>query len=80
MLVSKKDIFLMGNYISVFSIRHRPAGYGAQPIYKWTAKLAVNGKPADESSRETGLRSIVLRRNVLARSVYLSYRDGDAEP
>ncbi len=24
-----------------------PAGYGAQPIYIWSAKLSVNGKPAD---------------------------------
>jgi beta-mannosidase len=41
-----------------------PAGYGAQPIYRWTAKLAVNGKPADDAFRKTGLRSIVLRRDL----------------
>jgi len=41
-----------------------PAGYGAQPIYIWSAKLSVDGKPADAASRKTGLRSIVLRRDL----------------
>ena len=40
-----------------------PASYGAQPIYIWSAKLSVEGKPADEASRKTGLRTIVLRRD-----------------
>ena len=41
-----------------------PAGYGAQPIYIWSAKLSVDGKAADQASRKTGLRSIVLRRDL----------------
>ncbi|MBV8674595.1 MAG: glycoside hydrolase family 2 protein, partial [Acidobacteriaceae bacterium] len=41
-----------------------PAGYGEQPIYHWSAKLSVNGKSADEAARNTGLRSIVLRRDL----------------
>ncbi|MBV8116032.1 MAG: glycoside hydrolase family 2 protein [Silvibacterium sp.] len=41
-----------------------PAGYGAQPIYHWNAKLTVNGKPADEAARKNGLRSIVIRRDL----------------
>ncbi len=41
-----------------------PAGYGAQPIYHFNAKLSVNGKAADEAARKTGLRSIVLRRDL----------------
>ena len=40
-----------------------PAGYGAQPIYHWSAKLNINGKTADEAARKTGLRSIVVRRD-----------------
>jgi len=41
-----------------------PTGYGAQPIYHWSAKLTVNGKSVDEAVRKTGLRSIVLRRDL----------------
>jgi beta-mannosidase len=40
-----------------------PAGYGAQSIYKWTAKLSVDGHDADTATTHTGLRSIVLRRD-----------------
>jgi len=40
-----------------------PAGYGAQSIYKWTAKLSVDGHDADAATTHTGLRSIVLRRD-----------------
>jgi beta-mannosidase len=40
-----------------------PAGYGAQALYTWTAKLSVDGRDADTASTRTGLRSIVLRRD-----------------
>jgi beta-mannosidase len=36
-----------------------PAGYGAQPLYTWTAKVGNN----DSAATRTGLRSIVLRRD-----------------
>jgi len=39
-----------------------PAGYGAQPIYKFQAQLKVGKQLLDEVTAKTGLRSIVLRR------------------
>jgi len=39
-----------------------PAGYGAQPIYKFSARVRVGGRLEDEAAAHTGLRSIVLRR------------------
>ena len=40
-----------------------PAGYGAQSMYSWTAKVNTDGHDADTATTRTGLRSIVLRRN-----------------
>ncbi|MFZ3215793.1 MAG: glycoside hydrolase family 2 protein [Candidatus Acidiferrales bacterium] len=40
-----------------------PNGYGAQTLYKFTARLRVAAQLADESSVQTGLRSVVLRRD-----------------
>jgi len=39
-----------------------PAGYGAQPIYKFTARVVSGQRLEDEATAQTGLRSIVLRR------------------
>ena len=39
-----------------------PAGYGAQPIYKFNAQLKMGKQVLDEATAKTGLRSIVLRR------------------
>ncbi len=39
-----------------------PAGYGAQPIYKFQIQLKMGKGLLDEASAKTGLRSIVLRR------------------
>jgi beta-mannosidase len=39
-----------------------PAGYGAHPIYHFHARVSDEGKLQDEASAQTGLRSVVLRR------------------
>jgi len=39
-----------------------PAGYGAQPIYKFTVQLKMGKQLQDEATVKTGLRAIVLRR------------------
>jgi len=39
-----------------------PAGYGAQPIYKFQVRLGMGKGVLDEAVAKTGLRSIVLRR------------------
>ncbi|HEY1203054.1 MAG: glycoside hydrolase family 2 protein [Bryobacteraceae bacterium] len=41
-----------------------PAGYGAQPIYEFHAILKTGASVADEASARTGLRSVVLRRDL----------------
>jgi beta-mannosidase len=41
-----------------------PAGYGAQPLYQFDARLTVGKQTADEVSTRTGLRSVVLRREL----------------
>jgi beta-mannosidase len=39
-----------------------PAGYGAQPIYKFQVQLRSAKQTLDEATAKTGLRSVVLRR------------------
>jgi len=41
-----------------------PAGYGAQPIYKFNARVRVGERVEGEATAHTGLRSIVLRREL----------------
>ncbi len=41
-----------------------PAGYGDQPLYQFTAQIKSGGIIADSHSVRTGLRSIVLRRQL----------------
>jgi beta-mannosidase len=39
-----------------------PAGYGAQNLYHFEAQVSVDGKPVGSVARDTGLRSVELRR------------------
>jgi beta-mannosidase len=39
-----------------------PNGLGAQPLYTFKAQLLINGKPTDERTTRTGLRSLELRQ------------------
>ena len=41
-----------------------PAGYGAQPIYQFNAQLSLGPRIEDQVFTRTGLRSIVLRREL----------------
>jgi len=41
-----------------------PAGYGTQPLYQFHARLTVGKATQDEATTRTGLRSIVLRREL----------------
>jgi beta-mannosidase len=41
-----------------------PAGYGAQPLYQFNAQLHIANRAEDQASARTGLRSIVLRRDL----------------
>ncbi len=41
-----------------------PAGYGAQPLYTFTAEVKVQGGVQDNRRVTTGLRSVVLRRDL----------------
>lgn len=55
------------NHVSIpFAIadpaRWWPAGYGAQNLYAFHVEVDVDGEAAASADRETGLRSVVLRR------------------
>ncbi len=41
-----------------------PAGYGDQPLYEFTARIGAGSAISDQRSVKTGLRSIVLRRQL----------------
>ena len=41
-----------------------PAGYGAQPLYEFHAKVVAGGQVIDSINTRAGLRSIVLRREL----------------
>ena len=41
-----------------------PAGYGAQALYTFAAQIVIQGRPEDARSVTTGLRSVVLRRDL----------------
>jgi len=41
-----------------------PAGYGEQALYEFTATVSTNGQTAAEKKVKTGLRSVVLRREL----------------
>ena len=39
-----------------------PAGYGAQPLYTFTARLVQGGRPLDAARKRVGLRTLEVRR------------------
>ena len=39
-----------------------PAGYGAQPLYTFTARLVQGGRPLDAARKRIGLRTLEVRR------------------
>jgi beta-mannosidase len=39
-----------------------PNGLGAHPLYTFKARLLINGKPVDETTKRTGLRALELRQ------------------
>lgn len=41
-----------------------PAGYGAQPLYQFNAQLHIANRAEDQASARTGLRSVVLHRDL----------------
>jgi beta-mannosidase len=41
-----------------------PAGYGAQPLYRFNAQLQIGNRAGDQASVRTGLRSVLLRRDL----------------
>jgi beta-mannosidase len=41
-----------------------PAGYGAQPLYQFNAQVQIGNRAEDQASARTGLRSVVLRRDL----------------
>jgi beta-mannosidase len=41
-----------------------PAGYGAQPLYTFTAQVKTEGRVEDDRNVTTGLRSVILRRDL----------------
>jgi len=41
-----------------------PSGYGAQPLYTFTAEVKTQGRVEDDRNVSTGLRSVVLRRDL----------------
>jgi beta-mannosidase len=41
-----------------------PAGYGDQPLYEFTAQVNIAGQVTEQRTTKTGLRSIVLRRDI----------------
>lgn len=68
--LTSKEMLHTGRNIVDFPIEIRkpklwwPAGYGDQPLYEFKATLGVGGTTADQRSVKTGLRSIVLRRQL----------------
>ena len=69
-VVAKRDVTLtpgLNHFALDFAIRDPrlwwPNGLGAQPLYTFKARLLIAGKPADQISRRTGLRSIELRQD-----------------
>jgi beta-mannosidase len=70
MTAAAKVGFHAGRNIVVVPIEIRqprlwfPAGYGEQPLYEFTAAVSLPGQGVEERKLKTGLRSIVLRRDL----------------
>jgi beta-mannosidase len=68
-LTSNTQLHLGNNIIDVpVEIRQPrlwyPAGYGDQPLYQFNAQVSIEGRQADQRTTKTGLRSILLHREV----------------
>jgi beta-mannosidase len=68
-MVAKRSVNLVpgSNRFTLDFVIPRPAlwwpnGLGAHPLYKFKARLLINGQPIDETSVHTGLRSLELRQ------------------
>jgi beta-mannosidase len=68
-IAAKREVNLIAgsNRVGLDFIISRPAlwwpnGLGAQPLYAFKARLLINGKPIDETTTRTGLRSLELRQ------------------
>lgn len=68
-IAAKREVNLApgSNRISLDFVIVRPAlwwpnGLGAHPLYTFKARLLINGKPIDETTTRTGLRSLELRQ------------------
>ncbi len=68
-LTTRTELHLGTNVIDVpVQIRQPrlwyPAGYGDQPLYEFNSQLVIDGKHVDQRNVKSGLRSVVLRRDV----------------
>jgi beta-mannosidase len=68
-IAAKREVNLTAgsNRVALDFVIARPAlwwpnGLGAHPLYAFRARLLINGKPIDESTTRTGLRSLELRQ------------------
>jgi beta-mannosidase len=69
-VVAKREVTLNqgSNHFALDFVVRNPAlwwpnGLGAHPLYTFKARLFIEGKPADEMLRRTGLRSVELRQD-----------------
>ena len=68
-IAAKREVNLTAgsNRVALDFVIARPAlwwpnGLGAHPLYTFKARLLINGKPIDETTTRTGLRSLELRQ------------------
>ncbi len=68
-IVATRDVSLTAgsNRVALDFVVPRPAlwwpnGLGAHPLYTFKARLLINGKPIEETTTRTGLRSLQLRQ------------------
>jgi len=68
-IAAKREVSLTSgsNRVALDFVVPRPAlwwpnGLGAHPLYSFKARLLINGKPIDETTTRTGLRSLELRQ------------------
>ena len=68
-VVAKREVNLApgSNRVALDFVIARPAlwwpnGLGAHPLYTFKARLLINGRPIDETTTRTGLRSLELRQ------------------
>ncbi len=68
-IVAKREVNLApgSNRISLYFVISRPKlwwpnGLGAHPLYTFQARLSIDGRPIDQATIRTGLRSLELRQ------------------